>query len=83
MTASETAIAMIELFLLTQNPTPPPRCHPSYPDVCLPVSRDVNCKDIPDNQKPVRVTGPDVHRLDSDKDGIGCEVKENGDRHDQ
>lgn len=65
---------MLELLLLGQTLAPPPQCHPSYPDVCLPADRDVDCKDIPDNQKPVRIDGPDVHRLDSDKDGWGCEA---------
>lgn len=32
--------------------------------------RDLDCKDI---GGPVRITGPDVHHLDRDGDGIGCE----------
>ncbi|MBE9176646.1 hypothetical protein IQ225_17410 [Synechocystis salina LEGE 06155] len=46
---------------------------------CLPIGRDVDCSDIPENKKPVRVTGKDDHRLDRDKDGWGYELKE-GDR---
>jgi hypothetical protein len=66
---------MIELFLVLAK-TPPAQCHPSYPELCLPIGRDVNCSDIPDNKKPVRITGKDEHRLDRDKDGWGCELKD-------
>jgi hypothetical protein len=31
---------------------------------------DLDCKDV---GHPVRVTGPDPHRLDQDGNGIGCE----------
>jgi micrococcal nuclease len=31
---------------------------------------DLDCKDV---HGPVRVTGPDPHRLDQDGNGIGCE----------
>jgi hypothetical protein len=66
---------MIELiWLLAQASTPPAQCHPSYPNHCLPIDRRINCSGIPDNKKPVRVTGPDYHGLDRDKDGLGCEV---------
>jgi micrococcal nuclease len=48
-------------------------CHPAYPDVCLPPAPpDLDCKDI--GRKGFRVLPPDPHRLDSDKDGIGCET---------
>jgi len=47
-------------------------CDPSYPDFCIPVSQpDLDCGDI--TQKRFTVLQPDPHRLDSDKDGIGCE----------
>jgi hypothetical protein len=74
---------MIELILLALSTPSQVECHPSYPDLCLPADRDVNCSDIPDNQKPVRVTGKDDHRLDKDGDGWGCELNEgkDGDRH--
>ena len=56
-------------------PTPDPRagCDPSYPTLCLPRGQGdtVNCSDIP--QKNFPVLPPDPHRLDTDKDGIGCE----------
>ena len=46
-------------------------CDPSYPDICLPTSPDVNCGDISD--KRFQVLPPDPHGLDTDGDGIGCE----------
>ena len=50
--------------------TPQPRCHSSYAGQCLPIVADLDCPDI---QGTVRVVGPDVYRLDADRDGIGCE----------
>ena len=57
---------------------PPPesmRCHPAY-DPCLPyLSGDaLNCGDLSQAQKPVRVRviGVDPYRLDRDRDGRGC-----------
>jgi micrococcal nuclease len=48
-------------------------CHPSYTP-CLPVVGDLDCADGRAMGKdPVRVKGPDEYRLDSDKDGLGCE----------
>ncbi len=35
---------------------------------------DLDCADIPDRYKPVRITGTDYHRLDADGDGWGCDV---------
>ncbi len=47
-------------------------CHPSYPDVCIPVREfDLNCSDI--SYKRFQVTGYDVYGFDRDHDGIGCE----------
>jgi hypothetical protein len=56
--------------------TPPPggNCHPSYPNNCIPPPPpDRNCggPGVPNN---VKVVPPDPHRLDGDKDGVGCEV---------
>jgi hypothetical protein len=48
-------------------------CDPSYPDDCIPpLPPDLNCGDsgVPNN---VKVVPPDPHRLDGDKDGVGCE----------
>ncbi len=48
-------------------------CHPSYTP-CLPIVGDLDCADVRDLGKaPVRLKGPDEYRLDSDKDGLGCE----------
>lgn len=46
-------------------------CQPGY-SPCLPRVADLNCADIPSSKKPVRVTGPDVYRLDGNGDGWGC-----------
>jgi hypothetical protein len=57
-------------------PSPPSTqggsCEPGY-SPCLPVVADLNCSDIPDNLKPIHVTGDDPYRLDADGDGLGCE----------
>ena len=34
---------------------------------------DIDCGDIPDSAKPVRITGSDYHGLDRDGDGWGCD----------
>jgi hypothetical protein len=47
-------------------------CEPGY-SPCLPRVADLNCSDIPDSKKPVRVTGNDPYGLDRDGDGWGCE----------
>ena len=47
-------------------------CDPSYPDFCIPPnSPDLDCKDI--SARRFRVLPPDPHKLDRDKDGVGCE----------
>jgi hypothetical protein len=46
-------------------------CQPGY-SPCLPRVADLNCANIPSSKKPVRVTGPDVYRLDGNGDGWGC-----------
>ena len=46
-------------------------CQPGY-SPCLPRVADLNCADIPDSKKPVRVTGSDPYRLDGNGDGWGC-----------
>lgn len=33
---------------------------------------DLDRADIPESKKPVRVTGSDPYRLDTDNDGWGC-----------
>ena len=48
------------------------RCDPSYPTVCiLPPPPDLDCRDIPNRNFPVRP--PDPHHFDGEGDGFGCE----------
>ena len=54
--------------------TPAPRgsCDTAYPTVCIPPPPPVlHCPGIP--HQDFRVLPPDPHRLDGNKDGIGCE----------
>ena len=55
-------------------------CHSSYEGTCIPPDvEDADCAGGSGNgphyvqEKNVRVVGPDVFGLDSDKDGLGCE----------
>ena len=50
------------------------KCDPNYAG-CIPVfPSDVDCPDIKRlGLAPVRVIGTDIHRLDRDGDGIGCD----------
>jgi hypothetical protein len=50
-------------------------CDPNYAGGCVPpYPPDVDCADIRALRiAPVRVIGTDVHRLDRDGDGLGCE----------
>jgi micrococcal nuclease len=55
------------------------RCHPSYPDYCIPPPPpDLDCPDIT-GRKPFRVRhdlrGADPHGFDRDKDGRACEPR--------
>jgi micrococcal nuclease len=58
-----------------QNPPPSDKCDPNYSGGCVPpYPPDVDCADIRAlGIAPVRVIGVDVHRLDGDGDGVGCE----------
>ena len=48
------------------------RCDAAYPTVCIPSPPpDLNCGDI--TAKNFTVKSPDPHKLDGDRDGIGCE----------
>jgi len=48
-------------------------CDESYPDICIPpFPPDVDCDEI--SYSNFRVIQPDPHGLDTDYDGIGCEV---------
>ena len=58
-------------------PPAPLRCHPSYPDFCVPPPPpDLDCRHFPQRQFRVRwdVPDPDPHRLDFDHDGFACET---------
>ncbi len=55
--------------------TPPPptgNCHPAYSPCVPPPGPDLDCKDI-GHTVQVDHTYGDPHRLDGDKDGVGCE----------
>jgi hypothetical protein len=45
---------------------------------CLPVTADLDCGQIPDSKKPIRVTGEDQYGLDRDADGLACEIAGDG-----
>jgi hypothetical protein len=48
------------------------KCHPSYPDFCIPPPPpDLDCPDIDEQDFTVR--GSDPHRLDGNDNGVGCE----------
>lgn len=74
LTCSAAAIVISSSAALT--PTSPTACTPGYAP-CLPKSSDLNCGDIPEAKKPVRVTGADPYQLDRDRDGLGCELSDN------
>lgn len=55
------------------------RCHPSYPDYCIPPPPpDLDCPDIK-GRKPFRVRhdvrDADPHGFDRDRDGRACEPR--------
>jgi hypothetical protein len=52
-------------------------CDPNY-DPCVPIASDVDCAAGSGNgpryvEGPVRVIERDIYRLDTDRDGVGCE----------
>lgn len=59
----------------TTKPPASGKCDPNYAGGCVPpYPPDVDCADIRAlGIAPVRVIGTDVHRLDGDGDGYGCE----------
>ena len=59
----------------TKDQPPSGKCDPNYSGGCVPrYPPDVDCADIRAlGIAPVRVIGTDVHRLDGDGDGLGCE----------
>jgi resuscitation-promoting factor RpfB len=55
-----------------------PSCDPNYSGACVPIASDVDCAGGSGNgpayvSGPVYVVGTDIYKLDSDKDGVGCE----------
>jgi outer membrane biosynthesis protein TonB len=63
----------------TPTQAPSVNCHPSYPDVCIPIgSADYDCAGGSGNgpnyiSGPIRVLPPDPYDLDRDGNGWGCE----------
>ena len=59
----------------TTKPPPSGKCDPNYSGGCVPpYPPDLDCADIRAlGIAPVKVIGVDVHRLDGDGDGWGCE----------
>lgn len=65
-------VATAAVFYFVVFPPPSPKCHPSYPDICLdPDVADYDCNDIV--ERGFRVEQPDPYNLDADGDGRGCE----------
>jgi hypothetical protein len=54
-------------------PAAPSGCAAGY-SPCLPKVTNLDCSQIPNAKKPVRVTGGDPYGLDRDRDGLGCEI---------
>jgi hypothetical protein len=55
------------------SPTPQEDCDPAYPDDCLPSPPpDLDCAEIGHRVRVDHSYG-DPHRLDADRDGIGCD----------
>ena len=70
--ASSAAISSAAFVPFVAGGRPAGECDPAYPTICLPSPPpDLNCPQIPYND--FVVLPPDPHRLDADKDGIGCE----------
>jgi hypothetical protein len=56
-----------------QAPDPQEDCHPAYPDDCLPPPPpDLDCDEIGYRVRVDHRYG-DPHRLDADRDGVGCD----------
>jgi Excalibur calcium-binding domain len=50
------------------------KCDSAYPDFCIPpLPPDLDCSNI--GRQNFTVRSPDPHRLDGDRDGIGCEPR--------
>lgn len=71
--------AIVVSFGAAAAPAARQRCHPSYPDFCIPhAPPDLDCPDVT-GRKPFRVrhdvADPDPHGFDRDRDGSGCEPR--------
>jgi hypothetical protein len=71
------AMTAVAAFGAPETATEQQRCHPSYPDYCIPPPPpDLNCPDIT-GRKPFRVrhgvANADPHHFDRDRDGRACE----------
>jgi hypothetical protein len=59
---------------LTSSPKSNNSCDPNYQGCIPPYPPDLDCTDLKKmNLTPIRVIGGDVHKLDRDGDGIGCD----------
>lgn len=64
-------LAVVFMLAITASPAVSAPCDPNYQGACVPVyPPDVDCDDV---RAQVTVIGTDVHGLDADGDGIGCE----------
>jgi micrococcal nuclease len=60
----------------SESPVPAGDCDPSYPDVCIPSPPpDLDCGEIREDYgyENFEVLDEDPHRLDGNRDGVGCE----------
>ena len=78
VTAQSNAVGLWDCDSLSQSSKPPQTietamdCEPSYPTICLPPPPpDLSCADVP--YRRFQVVPPDPHRLDGDRDRVGCE----------
>jgi hypothetical protein len=73
------AVTAAAAFAAPARPAQQQRCHPSYPDYCIPPPPpDLDCPDIT-GRKPFRVRhdvrNADPHGFDRDQDGRACEPR--------
>ena len=69
--AATTGVAGLALNATTSSDT---KCDPNYQGCLPPYPPDLDCSDIKRmGLAPIRVIGFDVHKLDGDGDGIGCD----------
>lgn len=75
-------LALGFVFAPLAHATPVPQqssdCDPNYSGACVPIASDVDCASGSGNgpayvSGPVTVVGTDIHELDRDGNGTGCE----------